>query len=85
LDDDDRLAGDASAAVGGDNEAAARLGAAGVVAVTATDGVFEVHETVDGWTLVATSGTPDVADLAMAARIRAGRLAVQRRTRRGQP
>ena len=68
-----------SAAVAGDAAAAARLGVAGVVAVRAAGQLFEVEEAVDGWTLEPSSGTPDVADLAMAAAIRAAQLAAQRR------
>ncbi|MDQ6616070.1 MAG: hypothetical protein M3083_15375 [Actinomycetota bacterium] len=72
-------AGDAAAALAGDRDAAARLGVAGVVAVRAAAAVFEVEETVDGWTLTASGGTPDVADLAMAAAIRATQVGAQRR------
>jgi hypothetical protein len=77
---DDSDAGQAATeALAGDVDAARRLGVAGVVAVRADWFVYEVHETVDGWELVAEPGTPDVADLAMAAAIRAARLAAERR------
>jgi hypothetical protein len=72
-------ADDAAAALAGDAAAAARLGVAGVVALTTPGAVFEVEETVDGWTLTPSAGTPDVADLAMAAAIRATQFGAQRR------
>jgi hypothetical protein len=82
---DDSDAGHAATdALAGDVDAARRLGVAGVVAVRADWVVYEVHETVDGWELVAEPGTPDVADLAMAAAIRAARLAAERRTGQAQ-
>ena len=73
------LAVDAAAAAEGDTDAARRLGLAGVVAIRAAGTIFEVHESVDGWELHPSAGTPDIADLAMAAAIRATRLAAERR------
>jgi hypothetical protein len=70
---------DAAAAIEGDAEATARLGVAGVVAVRSASAVFEVEETLDGWALEPSGGTPDIADLAMAAVIRATQLAAERR------
>ena len=57
------------------NEAIRLLAAARVVAFISNDWTFEVRETLLGWVLGATRGTPDVADLALAASIRARRLA----------
>jgi hypothetical protein len=60
--------------------AARVLGPAGVVAVRDPAGVVEVHETIDGWQLVAAAvPTPDLGDLAGAATVRAVRLAEARR------
>jgi hypothetical protein len=70
---------DAAAAVAGDAAAASRLGMAGVVAVRAAGSIFEVEENLDGWALEPSSGTPDLADLAIAAAIRATQLAAERR------
>jgi hypothetical protein len=72
-------ADDAAAALAGDAAAAARLGVAGVVAVTTAGAVFEVDEAVDGWVLTPSAGTPDIADLAMAAAIRATQIGAERR------
>ena len=54
------------------------LAAAGIVAVITSDWTFEVRETLLGWILAATRGTPDVVDLALAAALRARRFAAQR-------
>jgi hypothetical protein len=57
------------------------LGHAGVVAVRHSGGVAEVHETLHDWQLLASCApTPDPADLAGAAVVRAARLAEARRT-----
>jgi len=62
------------------------LGLAGVVAVRGPSGIAEVHETLDGWQLVACPApTPDTADLAGAALVRAARLADARRLRGARP
>lgn len=71
-------------ALAGDHAALARLGAAGVVALRRDGVVYEIHESVDGWELVAEPGTPDVADLAMAGAVRAARLADERRAGRSR-
>jgi hypothetical protein len=55
------------------------LARAGVVAIQTSQGAFEIHETLLGWTLVLAAGSPDPGDLAEAARIRAQRLARLRR------
>ena len=60
------------------NAAIHELALSGVVAMTTSDWVFEVRETLLGWVLGATRGTPDVADLALAASIRGRRLAALR-------
>ena len=61
------------------------LGLAGVVAVRGPHGIAEVQETLDGWRLVASAvPTPDTADLAGAALVRAARLADARRLRGAQ-
>ena len=60
------------------NETIGQLTASEVVAITSCDWVFEVRETLLGWVLGATRGTPDVADLALASTIRGHRLAVLR-------
>jgi hypothetical protein len=58
------------------------LGIAGVVAVRGSEGVFEVHEVVDGWVFVRSAvPTPNPDDLAAAAAVRAVRLAEARRAR----
>jgi len=55
------------------------LGVAGVVVVRGPAGSAEVHETIDGWQLVASPApTADIADLAGAAVLRAARLAEAR-------
>jgi hypothetical protein len=79
------LAATAAAYLAGRNTAdgddpARTLGVAGAVAVRSPAGILEVHETLDGWQLVA-SATPtaDLADLAGAAIVRAARLADARR------
>jgi hypothetical protein len=51
------------------------LGHAGVVAIRAGGWTFEPRESLLGWLLVATRGTPDADDLAVAARLRAEQLA----------
>ena len=56
------------------------LAAAGIVAVITSDWTFEVRETLLGWVLAATRGTPDVVDLALAGALRARRLDLQRGT-----
>jgi hypothetical protein len=62
-------------------QATRALGHAGVVAVRHRASVSEVHETLHGWQLLASSApTPDPADLAGAAIVRAARLAEARRT-----
>ena len=72
----------AAAAVAGHGEAVRALGRNGVVAVRSAGRAFEVHETLDGWILVdAELPTPDLGDLAAAARVRASRLAELRRAR----
>jgi hypothetical protein len=69
----------------GEAVAAARLGPAGVVALRDGGRTVEVHETLDGWTLVPASvPTPDVDDLAAAAFVRAHRLAAARRAGEGR-
>jgi hypothetical protein len=55
------------------------LGRAGVVAVRTSAGSFELRESLLGWLLVHASGDPDPTDLAAAARVRAQRLAGERR------
>jgi len=58
------------------------LGLAGVVAVRGPSGIAEVQETLDGWQLVACPApSPDIADRAGAALVRAARLAEVRRQR----
>ena len=62
-------------------QAARALGHAGVVAVRHGAGLAEVHETLHDWRLVGSiAPTPDPADLAGAAVVRAARLAEARRT-----
>jgi hypothetical protein len=85
-DNDDPLLSAAVAAmlatVEGDLTAAdriAELGRAGVVALRTVAASFELRETLLGWVLVRGWGDPDPADLAVAARLRAARLAVERR------
>jgi hypothetical protein len=70
------------AALLGDHAAARRIGElarSGVVALRTSAGCLEVHETLLGWTLTRTWGEPDALDLAAAARLRARRLAGERR------
>lgn len=57
----------------------AELAHTGVLAVRTSTGVLEIHETLLGWTLKPAWGTPDLSDLAAAARLRAHRLARERR------
>jgi hypothetical protein len=71
----------AAAAIAGAETALRRLGEAGVVAIRAAGTVYEVHETVDGWCLEATPGTPDVASLAMTALVTATQVEAERRAR----
>ena len=78
-DNDPARRAEAAAAAGGDPGAARRLGEAGVVAIGHRGELFELEEDADGWTLLPAAGTPDVDDLAMAAAIRAGQVAAQRR------
>lgn len=59
--------------------AIATLADAGVVAIRTPAWILELHETLLGWVLVATRGTPDPHDLATAATIRHARLETQRR------
>jgi hypothetical protein len=60
------------------------LAAAGLVAVRTAHGVLELHEALDGWSLVPSHvPTPDVDDLVTAAAWRARRLAAERN--RGAP
>jgi hypothetical protein len=74
---------DALLAVAADRPAGYRpigdLARAGVVAIHTSHGCFEVQETLLGWTLVPAEATPDIRDLAEAARLRAYRLARERR------
>ncbi|MDQ6616075.1 MAG: hypothetical protein M3083_15400 [Actinomycetota bacterium] len=73
---------DAAAALAGAGTALRRLGEAGVVAIRAAGTVYELHETVDGWCLEATAGTPDVASLAMTAVVTATQMESERRAGR---
>ena len=79
------LAAAAAACLAGPQSATATsharmLGLAGAIAVRGAAGILEVHETADGWQLVASDApTADVADLAGAAIVRAARLAETRR------
>jgi hypothetical protein len=61
------------------------LGRAGVVAIRTSAGSLELRETLLGWILVRGDGTPDPSDLAGAARLRAWRLAAERRSGCGGP
>jgi hypothetical protein len=63
----------------------AELGRAGVVALRTSAGSFELRESLAGWLLVRAWGDPDLADLAAAARLRAVRLAGERRRGCGDP
>jgi hypothetical protein len=60
-------------------ERVGQLARTGIVALHTSSGSLELHETLLGWTLVQTVGTPDPHDLATAARLRAHRLAGERR------
>jgi hypothetical protein len=57
----------------------AALGHAGVVALRTTSGPLEVRELRDGWKLIGRVGDPDARALAAAAKLRAARLARERR------
>lgn len=61
------------------------LGRAGVVALRTGAGNLELHETLLGWVLAHAWGDPDQHDLATAARLRAHRLARERRSDCGAP
>ncbi|MCM3884624.1 hypothetical protein [Frankia sp. R82] len=50
----------------------------GIVAIRTRHSLVEIRELADGWTLVNAVGTPDLATLAAAARLRATRLARHR-------
>ena len=66
----------------GDPTSSQRLGhlaQTGVVALRTSSGCLEIHETLLGWTLKQSWGNPDPRDLAAAARLRAHRLAGERR------
>jgi len=63
----------------------ADLGRAGVVALRTSAGSFELRESLAGWLLVRAWGDPDLLDLAVAARLRADRLAGERRRGCGDP
>jgi hypothetical protein len=67
------------------SERIAELARAGIVALRTSSGCLEVHETLLGWTLTRAWGNPDPADLAGAARLRAHRLAAERRHPDGNP
>lgn len=56
----------------------ATLADTGIVAIRTPAGTFELLETLHGWILVATRGTPDPHDLATAAAMRHARLETRR-------
>jgi hypothetical protein len=76
------------AVIDGEGDASDRIGElarAGVVAIRTTHGALAPTETLLGWVLVRTWGDPDAASLAAAARLRASRLARERRQGCGGP
>ena len=67
------------------SEQVGHLARNGIVALRTSSGCLELHETLLGWTLKRSWGTPDPTDLATAARLRAHRLAGERRRGCGGP